>query len=674
MRDPERKDQAVVERDLKLFKDIIEFGGIPEERDLNIHIVVSNKDVDKMIRAIRGVVSVDLETTSLYPWHGHIVSIGIGTAEGEFMLFMYHHDSEWDERKLRVILWRITAALQSCICVFQNGKFDALWILMKYGYVWHNDFDTMLAHYLCDENDLHDLTHLAKLYYNAFDWDIPTIEKQGQAPILVIAKYQAHDLYYTRKLYFTLKEKLAKQPYVRRVFYKLMMPIANLFAKMEMRGCYLDLSKMDDAEEYLVTEMAAAEERLNKWGKINWGSPKQIGELLYDKLKIKCPAKTPKGKNSTSESTLKQIDHQSVGDLLAYRGHRQQHSFFIEGWKPFIVDKRIHPSFKLHGTVTGRPSCEHPNFQQVPRDPRIRTLITAPPGYVLMEADLSQIELRIVAELSRDPVLMQTFLDGKDAHWLTALRELERGYGLPDQVVETARIAKQLKKPPQYTDAIEILLEIGPDAAAEIDPAWKEVRKKAKAVNFGYVFGMWWKKFIIYARDNYGMKLTDKQAQDSRRSFFELYKLEGWHRSQQSFAKEMGHVNTLTGRKRRLPAAMGYHDTPERAEALRQAINSPVQGFASELNLMTLLEMVEHYPDPEEFQPTITVHDAILSEVRLDMVEEVADTFDKVMRHPRLLDVFGINLTVPICGEVKIGPWGAGVSVEKWLKQRRKLA
>ncbi len=131
-----------------------------------------------------------------------------------------------------------------------------------------------------------------------------------------------------------------------------MMPAANLYVEMEARGCYIDLPKMDEVEQYLTTEISRAQQRLAKWGDINWASPKQVGELLYGKLKIKCPMKTKKGSNSTAESALKMIEHPCVIDLLTFRGHKQQLSFFIEGWKPYIKNKRIHPSFKLHGTVT----------------------------------------------------------------------------------------------------------------------------------------------------------------------------------------------------------------------------------------------------------------------------------------------------------------------------------
>jgi DNA polymerase-1 len=619
-------------------------------------------------------VSCDIETTGLYPWDegAAIVTLGFGTAAGEFSLFINHSDSPWSKTDVKKIIDRINKKLDDCILVFQNGKFDCLWLLVHYGVKWSNDFDTMLAHYLTDENSPHDLEFLAQLFFGAPKWDIPLEEKQGKASMEKIASYHAHDLFYTRRLYFKLKKALSKDPQVEKVFNKLLMPVARLFVEMECHGCFIDHTKHVEAEKFLNNEIRVTTKNLSKWGDINWASPKQVGELLYGKLKLKCPMKTKKGANSTAESALKQIDHDCVADLLRFRGAKQQLSFFVDGWKPYIVDHRIHPSFKLHGTVTGRPSCEHPNFQQVPRDTRIRSQITAPPGYVLLEADLSQIELRLIAEISRDPSMMKAFREGVDIHWLTAMRELERGAGQAELVIETAKTLSQRRGPMKYGEAIEILLEAGPDAAQEVDKVWKELRKKAKAVNFGYSYGMWWKKFIIYARDNYDMKISPEEAQESRKSFFDLYRLEDWHSDQRRYARRHGFVRSLFGRKRRLPQALSYEDTPERAEALRQAINSPIQSCASDLNLAVLLQMSSEF-SRLVFQPTVTVHDSILIEVRIDAVDRVVRRIEEIMTGPDILKDFGIEFTVPICGDTKLGPWGSGVSYEKWKRERQHV-
>ena len=169
--------------------------------------------------------------------------------------------------------------------------------------------------------------------------------------------------------------------------------------------------------------------------------------------------------------------------------------------------------------------------------------------------------------------------------------------------------------------------QIGPQQADKVFPDyWPEKRKKSKSQGFGFLYGLGAKKFVTYAKDNYDITVTEAEAQQMRRQFFDLYhRLPDWHESQRRYAHKNGYVRTLSGRKRRLPQAMTNDDTPERGEAYRQAINSPVQGFASDINLMVLLQLRAEFPRAV-VKPIITVHDSILIEVRDDYVHRVADT------------------------------------------------
>src|SRR5690606_14773348 len=210
-------------------------------------------------------------------------------------------------------------------------------------------------------------------------------------------------------------------------------------------------------------------------------------QVLYGDLGLPVVALTKSGKPSTSsEEALPYIvdTHPIVGTLLRYR-EQLKLAQFIASWKEHIrpETRRMHPTFKLHGTVTGRLSCEEPNLQQVPRDPTIRALITAPPGWVLVEADYSQIELRVAAVLSRDETMRRVFQTGGDIHTTTAMTIT----GLPEAQIT------------------------------------KEMRKRAKAVNFGFVYGMGATKFRQYARVKYNVDLTEEEAQHFRERFFELF-------------------------------------------------------------------------------------------------------------------------------------------------------
>ena len=415
--------------------------------------------------------------------------------------------------------------------------------------------------------------------------------------------------------------------------------------------------------------------RKNDPTEFNWGSTDQLRWLLFDHLGIKPLDKTDSGNYSTSESVIKRLDHPCTEALLRFRAAKQQLSFFIDGWKPFLHKKSkgfyLHPSFKLHGTVTGRLSCEHPNLQQVPRDPRIRSLISAETGWTLIQCDLSQAELRIAAELAREKTMIHAFTHGIDVHWMTAIREIERGGGLKDLVIGTAcQIAK--KNNMSYGDAIQVLIKVGHSACEDVNKEWKEYRKKAKAINFGYLFGMWWKKFKIYARDNYGVIVTDEQAEESRNFFFDTYSgLDPWHKRQRRYVRRHGYVKTLSGRKRRLPEAKSAEQTPQRKEAERQAINSPVQSFANEINLMAAIQLRKEF-GRKVVKICGTVHDAVLFRVRNDRVEEVYERMLEIMRWPDLMDEFDIVFSVPIEADGDIGPWGKSISLDRYREVANK--
>jgi DNA polymerase I-like protein with 3'-5' exonuclease and polymerase domains len=247
-----------------------------------------------------------------------------------------------------------------------------------------------------------------------------------------------------------------------------------------------------------------------------------------------------------------------------------------------------------------------------------------------------------------------------------------RGCSSPDLVRATASslVGKLVKR---YSEALDIIFDAGPDRCAKVDPRWKELRKKAKAINFGYLFGMWWKKFILYARDNYDVIVTEAEAQASREAFFDLYPgFIEWHKAQRRFASRHGYVRSLSGRKRRLPEAMSNIDSIKRQEALRQAINSPVQSFANDLNLMSLIELCSEYKEPIVY-PIGTVHDSCLIEVRDDHVAEVTARMLEIMRGPALLKTLNIHLKVGIEGEAKIGPWSKGISLEEWQRKTVSL-
>jgi uracil-DNA glycosylase family 4 len=674
-----------VTQDIRHFVEIIRNGGPIKETHLNPILVDTPAALQRLLAALRGTVSVDLETNLLYPWGEpdergdrippRITALGFGTKLGEFIIF----PAAPLLPPLGDLLELLAPALDDCFIIGQNLKFDALWLKVLHGFELRQDFDTLLAHYLIDENSPHDLEYLARLYFSAPAWDIPLAHKQqAGAHRDQVLPYLAHDLYYTRALFPVLNKQLHNDPRLLDLFQLLFMPLANLFVQMEYHGVHIDTQGLDGAEATLISQIAQRKNHLfYDHAPINWNSAIQVRNYLFgeelhlqDTLQDDADTRaiyTPKQEYSTSETALNQYDHPLIDELLKLRADEKQLSVYIRGWWPYIIKGPdiLHPFFKLHGTVTGRASAEHPNLQQTPRDPRIRSLILPPTGWALWEADLSQIELRLIAEAAGDPVMLDIFAHGQDIHFNTAVAEIARAAAYHELVLATAA---QLGHPTKnYGHAIEAIRRAGPKACEAIDPQWKELRYNAKSINFGYAFGMGWKHFKRYAKDNYDIRLSSLQAQQSRSAFFQTYpRLEAWHRKVRSAIHAQGFIRDLAGQRRRLPRATDNYDTPERAEAERQAINSPIQGFAAKINFFILLQLAAEFP-PNIFRPIATVHDAILAYVRPQVIADISRRYLQVVQRPDLFDPFGIELGVPLEGEVKIGRWGAGISLDKYL-------
>lgn len=669
LRDPTK--EGAFEADLQLLADIVDNKGVPREEGLNPVVVNNRALVKEMLDDLNGGVSFDIETTCLYPWDkiAQVNLIGFGTRRTQWILPASHFCPEasvWNKKQLERILRQLTEALQDCVVIAHNGKFDSLWMKVHYGVDWEINFDTMLAHYLLNENSLHNLEYLAQIYLGAVHYDLDP----RTAPWDKLIVYHAKDLYYTRKLKYLFARRLHKEANSRTIFQRILMPCSTMFTEAELNGFYVDVPEMGKVEKKLRAQVAELERKLKKYGDINFNSTQQLANLLFKELK---PIEyTGKGAPSTKESVLKRLKHPITDAMLEHRSATKLLGTYIKGWKPFLVGNLIHPSFKLHGAVTGRASCEHPNLQQVPRDSSIRSLITAPKGWVFVEADLSQIELRIAAELSGERNMLDTFYSGKDIHWRTAIREISRGGGEAELVVKTAQ--QHLGRKVSYDEAVQVIYEMGVKKASAIDKRWGDLRYKAKAVNFGFLYGMWHKKFRDYAYDEYGIQLTEAQAKASREAYFDMYPgLEEWHERQRRYARRWGYVLSLSGRKRRLPQAQLPRDCPERREAERQAINTPVQSFANELNFMAALQIREEFNtgSSNKVRITGTVHDSIHFWIRQAHVEKVVPRILEIMKHPALLDTLNIRIRVPVEAEAKIGPWSKGKELDQWVTSSR---
>lgn len=684
LRDPSKL--PVLRHDLKRLRTFMN-GGLEEDKEPKWRLVTSKTlqiFLDEFIAAPE--FSYDTETSGLFPFDrkGKIRCLSIGMAKTSWVTPLDMPGSPLEGRPdlVREYLEMLVKIAEDTdkLAIAQNGKFDQEWMMECHETQFELHFDTMLASHVLDENQDHDLKYIARMELDAPEYDIPKKEKQGGMLHTPegrerYLRYAAFDGAYTYRIKQIYAQRLAENPQLKRLFYKLVMPAARAIRRIEARGITLDMEKYAEVEIQITKERDEVKRELdilvrkhNQGKLINWNSHPQVRKFLYDNLDLTTTIKTKGGLPSTGEDAIVELrgQHPVADQLVKYREKEKFLGTYIEGWKPYIYEGRLYLGYKIHGTVTGRYSSR---LHQIPRDGTLRNLGTAPPGWEFFQADLSQAELRIAAELSRDLELVSCFRPGgQDVHWRTLLYMIGSGrskeYTKPS--ILTARKATGHKNL-TLSDAIEILVEIGHNGAIEIGKElginWKEARKKAKAINFGFVFGMYEKKFIQQAKTKYDWDCTYDEAHDFRTAYFELYNgIPPWHEKQKKLCRIDGYVRNLFGRIRRLPT-IHSRDKEARMEAERQAINSPVQGTIGDWKAAALIEIEETIPT-SKLRLVGEHHDALLGIVRPEYKDEVLPKVRAIMRRPSLFDVFNVSTVVPMESEIEVGNWGAGKTYE----------
>lgn len=647
------------------------------------------KDLFDDARACTEWFSFDLETSKLEWFHPYerwvsCLNIAFETSAGiktwvvpmtmPFSPFKDVDVQKWIVRKLEKILRKKKG-------VGHNAKFDNHWLYRMYGVRFPLVFDTMLASHTIDENRSHGLDSLATLYLDAPFYDIPLPWKQGRfrpaertrENVRKVYRYGARDAFYTLALRPLMDRELREDRLVNRLFWRLVMRASTAFQRIEQRGLYVLMDQFKQTKKNVTKQREEALKILNEMvaeetggTRVNWNSPQQVANLFFQVLKLPIVERTAEGNPSTGEATLVALKdkHPIADQLVKYREIDKFLSTYLEGWKSLMYKGNVYFSYKLHGTVTGRYASR---LHQTPRDGTIRNLISAPPGWVFVQGDFSQAELRVAAILSGDLELIHCFNSGIDAHWRTLMYMIRAG-GVGEYVKPAIETAQKLTKRKRIDlmEALEILEQTHHDICIEIWKGWKEGRKKAKGINFGFVYGMMEKKFIETARLKYGFEPTEAEARQYRKAYFQLYRgLEPWHNKMKKLVKLDGYVRSLSGRLRRLPGIYSP-DVKLRRECERQAINSPVQGFIGDYKAMALVELEEKL-DPDRSFVVGEHHDAILFCVREDLVEEELPKIQSIMQNPELVKEFKIDLSVPIEVELEVGPWGKGV---KWESKK----
>ena len=560
--------------------------------------------------------TIDIETTGLNRYKDEITFIGVGLAEDIGQEISKYFVYNWSDSSCRQKFSNLCENMRKrrVHTVFQNGKFDTLFIEHHTGIKLPIHEDVMLIATAYDLSAEHGLKAMAQRYLGVPDWDISKKKKLSGAADDILP-YLKKDVLYTWSLFCFFKRRITEQQ--QKVYEELLRPAYRAYRDIERNGLYIDLDMLKSVKKKYADEEKKLLAELNSKHNINWASPGQVAHVFYDIEKMPILEKTPKGTPSTSAAVLKKLSMQGYElpkTLMQYKDAATRNKMFLNRWGDDAYKSRIHATFNLTNVVSGRTSSNNPNLQQVPRTKDIRGLFCAAPGRILFEADYSQLELRIAAHYANDPTMIRIYKEKGDIH------------------TETAKLFTGGREPT------------------------KEERGKAKAVNFGFLYGMMAKKFVAYALNSYGQTFTQAEAERVRELFFaKYYRLLPWHKEQEELCDAQGGVYNLFGRFRKLPMIYSQNKW-ERASAARRSINTPVQGSGSDLLISAVTQLNKELKGIAWIGAT--VHDSIIGECREEDQDYVDSVIRRVMLHPKVLDDFGVKLRVPLDIDVGWGPWG----------------
>lgn len=559
--------------------------------------------------------TIDIETTGLNRYKDKVTFIGVGLSKdvGEpiFKGYIFNVQKPGQVDRFKALVKKLKQ--HKVRTVFQNGKFDTLFLEQAYGIKLPIHEDVMLIATAYDLSAEHGLKHMAQTYLGVPDWDIAKKEKTSGAQSIV--PYLKKDVKYTWELFNFFMERA--NPQQLKIYTQLLRPAYCAYRDIERNGLYIDLNQLKVVRAKYKQEEESLLGKLKNHYDINWASSAQVAHVFYDLEKMPVFEQTPKGAPSTSASALKKLarkGYEIPTILMQYKDAATRNKMFLNRWEDDSYESRIHASFNLTNVVSGRTSSSNPNLQQVPRTKDIRGLFSGAPGMILFEADYSQLELRIAAHYANEKTMLRIYHEKGDIH------------------TETAKLFTGGREPT------------------------KEERGKAKAVNFGFLYGMMAKKFVAYALNSYGQTFTSQEAEHIRELFFAKYsRLLPWHQEQEQLCEAQGGVYNLFGRFRKLPLIYSQNKW-ERASAARRSINTPVQGSGSDLLISAATQINKELKGIAWIGAT--VHDSIIGECRIEDKDYVDSVIRRVMLHPKVLDDFGVELRVPLDIDIGWGPWG----------------
>ena len=586
---------------------------IKNEKDFNkfdykkYSTIINKNELDNWKRKIteKGYVAIDTETDSLNAIQANLIGFSLATDINEACYIPIKHDNADKQIHIDDAIDFLKSINEdpSILKIFHNKKYDAL-VLDKYNIKVNSYDDTMLISYsLGSGGTRHSLDFLAKKYMSHSAISFKEIAGSGknqksfnEISINEASIYAAEDADITFRLWKILRPRLMSEK-ISSVYETIERPLAKVIMDMEKNGVCVDEKILRDLSIKFENDIKKIEKECFEivGNEFNLGSPKQIGEILFDKLKIKGGKKTPSGAWSTDAETLSFLA--SSGNilpklLLEWRGLSKLKSTYTDALPNFINKntKRIHTSYSMSSTSTGRLSSSDPNLQNIPikndEGKMIRGAFIAEEGYSLISADYSQIELRIIAHISDDNNLKKAFKNDIDIHSLTA----SEVFGVP------------------------------------IKDMSQDIRRKAKAINFGIIYGI-----SPFGLSNQ-LDISRSEASDYIRSYFEKFpSIRDYMESTKEFAKNNGFVKTLFGRKCIIDDS-GNRGPGGKAFMERAAINAPIQGTAADIIKRAMIKIPKNLKKENlETKMIMQVHDELIFETKDSEIEKTMSIVIKEM-------------------------------------------
>ncbi|MBR6936505.1 MAG: DNA polymerase I [Prevotella sp.] len=589
-------------------------------------LIENQEDMIKLCDFFRTnkILSLDTETTSTNAIDAELV--GLSFSVKEFEAFYIPIPANREEAQKIVNIFKPVYEDPNILKVGQNLKYD-LEVLRNYDiYLAGKMWDTMIAHYLIQPELRHNMDYMAEVYLNYQTIHIdeligPRGKNQKSMRDLTpseVYEYAAEDADITLRLKNKLEPELKKNE-CEDLFYDIEMPLMPVLAEMEMNGVILDTDSLKETSRALTNRMNEIEARIYELAgeRFNIASPKQVGDILFEKLKIVEKAKKTKtGQYVTSEEVLQQLKnkHEIVADILEHRGLKKLLGTYIDAL-PNLINKRtghIHTSFNQTITATGRLSSSDPNLQNIPirgeDGKEIRKAFVPEPGCLFFSADYSQIELRVMAHLSEDENMIRVFREGKDLHAATA-----------------ANIYKKA-----------------------IEDVTRDERTKSKRANFGIIYGI--TVFGLAER----LDISRDEAKRLIDGYFETFpQVHDYMEKSKQVAREKGFVTTLFGRRRYLPD-INSHNATVRGFAERNAINAPIQGTAADIIKVAMIRISNRFKRERiRSKMILQVHD----ELNFSVYPEEKEQVERIV----LEEMQGaIQLKVPLIADCGFG--------ENWLE------